>query len=279
MTSVVFPFLFVTIACGACSGFHGLVCGGTTSKQIARESHCTPVAFGAMLLEGFVAVIALATVMMVAPADLKGADGRPVPPGAVYGDGIARFMTLFLGPGSLVFAKTFGTMAVATFVFDTLDVATRLGRYLLQELFDARSMGAALAASLATVGIPLAILMTAEPRSYLLFWTLFGTSNQLLASLTLLGVTVWLHNQGRRCWYTFLPMLFVMTVTLTALTVQIVSGVRVGVRVGLGTGAWARAEVLNAGVGLLLMGLAVMFIVQAVRAVRRGPAASGGSAC
>lgn len=278
LTTVVFPFLFVTIACGACSGFHGLVCGGTTSKQIAKESHCTPVAFGAMLLEGFVAVIALATVMMVEPAALKDAAGKPLPPGAIYGNGIAQFMTLILGDHALVFAKTFGTMAVATFVFDTLDVATRLGRYLLQELFDARSRLAGLAASLATVGLPLAILLTAKPESYKLYWNLFGTSNQLLASLTLLGVTVWLYNQGRRCWYTLLPMLFVMTITLTALTLQILAGLRLWAS----TGKWLQAEVLNAGVGLVLLGLAVMFIVQALRAVRRGapaPSHREGHAC
>ena len=267
LTTVVFPFLFVTIACGACSGFHGLVCGGTTSKQIAKESHCKPVAFGAMLLEGFVAIIALSTIMMVEPADLRGPDGKPLPPGAIYGEGIARFMTVILGPEALVFAKTFGTMAVATFVFDTLDVATRLGRYLLQELFQLRSRIAGLVMSLLTVGAPLGILLTAEPKSYLLFWTLFGTSNQLLASLTLLGVTVWLHNQGRRYWYTFLPMLFVMSITLTALSVQILSGIRT---------AWVKqsllhAEVLNAAVGVALLLLAVQFIIQAVRAVQRRP--------
>jgi carbon starvation protein len=263
ITTIVFPFLFVTIACGACSGFHGLVCGGTTSKQIARETHCKPVAFGAMLLEGFVAVIALSTVMIAAPADLKGPDGKPMPPGAIYGEGLARFMTLILGPDALVFAKTFGTMAVATFVFDTLDVATRLGRYLLQELFKIRHAGFGFAAALLTVGVPLGILLAAEPKSYLLFWTLFGTSNQLLAGLTLLGVTVWLKRRGKPCWYTLVPTLFIMTITLTALLAQIVIGVRVA-----STGTWMKAEVLNAGVGLILLGLAVMFIVQAVRVVR-----------
>lgn len=270
INSVVFPFLFVTIACGACSGFHGLVCGGTTSKQLAKESHCKPVAFGAMLLEGFVAIIALSTIMMVEPAKLIGADGKSLPPGAIYGEGIARFMTLILGPESLVFAKTFGTMAVATFVFDTLDVATRLGRYLLQELFGLRSRISGVAMALLTIGIPLAILLTAEPRSYLMFWTLFGASNQLLASLTLLGVTVWLYNQGRRYWYTLIPMLIVMTITLTALTVLVVSGMRkflasdLPLRTRLTT-----AEFLNANAGMLLMALAILFIVQAVRAIRR----------
>jgi carbon starvation protein len=261
--TVLFPFLFVTIACGACSGFHGLVCGGTTSKQIAKETHCKPVAFGAMLLEGFVAIIALSTIMIASPESLKGADGKTMPPGAIYGEGLAKFMTLILGPDALVFAKTFGTMAVATFVFDTLDVATRLGRYLLQELFKVRHAGFGLFAAMLTVSVPLGILLTAEPKSYLLFWTLFGTSNQLLAALTLLGVTVWLVRRGKRCWYTLAPTLFVMTITLTALVAQITIGVRAAAR-----GEWLKAEVLNAGVGLVLLGLALMFIVQAFRVVR-----------
>ena len=96
-----FPFLFVTIACGACSGFHGLVCSGTTSKQIAKESDCKPVGYGGMLLEGLVAVIALATIMIVAPEISKGAA-----PGRVYGDGLARFLTVIIGQGAFLFAAT-----------------------------------------------------------------------------------------------------------------------------------------------------------------------------
>src|SRR4029079_3922617 len=89
MTGMLFPFLFVTIACGACSGFHGLVCSGTTSKQIAKESHTRPLGYGAMLLEAFLAIIALATVMIV--------DGKLPGPGKVYGDGIGKFLTVILG--------------------------------------------------------------------------------------------------------------------------------------------------------------------------------------
>lgn len=268
--SVVFPFLFVTIACGACSGFHGLVCGGTTSKQLEKESHCKPVAFGAMLLEGFVAIIALSTIMLATPAELRAADGTPKAPGAIYGEGIAKFMTVIFGDGVLVFAKTFGTMAVATFVFDTLDVATRLGRYLLQELFGLSSKALGFAMACLTVGIPLAILLTAEPKSYLHFWTLFGTSNQLLASLTLVAVTVWLHNQGRRYWYTLIPTIIVMTITLTALIVQIAAGLRaIGKPAPAGKSSLLRVEVLNGAVGIVLFGLAVLFLVQAIRAIRR----------
>ena len=95
MTGTLFPFLFVTIACGACSGFHGLVCSGTTSKQVDRESHIQPVGYGAMLAEGFVALIAL----------VDGDDRRARPssqglaPGTIYGNGIGRFLTLLIGRG------------------------------------------------------------------------------------------------------------------------------------------------------------------------------------
>jgi carbon starvation protein len=259
-SALMFPFLFVTIACGACSGFHGLVCCGTTSKQIAKESDCKPVGFGCMLLEGFVAVIALATVMIVAPSP----DDKRLPP-AIYGDGIAQFLTVLLGKDAMVFARTFGAMAVATFIFDTLDVATRLGRYLLQELTGVKSRVGGVMAAAATAFIPLGILFTAPTGSWRTFWTLFGSSNQLLAALTLMGVSVWLHRSGKRCWYTFLPMCFVLVVTVCALGAQIVEGVRLA-----GSQGWLAPKPLNAIVASALLVLAVGFSFEALRAVRRG---------
>ena len=290
MTDLLFPFLFVTIACGACSGFHGLVCGGTTSRQISRESHCRPVAFGAMLLEGFVAVIALATVMIASDAALVDSAGVRKSPSAVYGEGLARFLMVILGPDASLFARTFGTMAVATFVFDTLDVSTRLGRYLLQELTGCRSRAAGLLAAALTAGIPLIILCSAEPASYRLFWTLFGTSNQLLAGLTLLGVAVWLRRTGRKCWYVVLPMIFVMTITSVALCLQIGVGVRdalggrlftAGPHAAAGASGASGAgglnpTVLNAGFALMLLALALLFVVEAVRR-RHAPSPTGES--
>lgn len=286
MTGLVFPFLFVTIACGACSGFHGLICGGTTSKQVAKETHCRPVAFGAMLLEGLVAIIALSTVMMLSPEESRGA-----PAARIYGDGLASFLTMLLGPQAFVFCATFGAMAFSTFVFDTLDVSTRLGRYLLTELFtsargahageeepggvaDSRWGVQALAAGL-TAGAPLLILMTADPASYRLFWTLFGTSNQLLASLTLLGVWIWLRASGKRARYVFLPMLFVMGITVWALVIQVGVGVRDALR-----GAWRtdggdmNPTILNGVVATALFALAVVFVIEAIKATRRAGAAS-----
>jgi carbon starvation protein len=215
-TGALFPFLFVTIACGACSGFHGLVCSGTTSKQIDKETHCHPVGYGAMLMEGFVAVIALATVMIATQGELTGKA-----PGAVYGAGLGRFMVTVIGEEHLLFATTFGAMAFSTFVFDTLDVSTRLGRYILQELSGAKGTLAAAVATALTCGVPLAFVVMAGSGAWRSFWTLFGTSNQLLAALSLLGICVWLKKSGRRYAYALLPMLFVAVVTLVSLVMQI----------------------------------------------------------
>lgn len=272
ITTLIIPFLFVTIACGACSGFHGLICGGSTSRQVSKESHCKPVAFGAMLLEGFVAIIALATIMMLTPEQSKGQ-----PPARIYGDGLASFLTVFLGKEAFLFCATFGAMAFSTFVFDTLDVSTRLGRYLLMELLgttgkarawvSARAWGWAAAG--VTVSIPLAFLLLADPRAYQAYWTLFGTSNQLLASLTLIGVSVWLVRQGKRCWYTLLPAMFVLSITLVALLIQIWAGARDAARMAWQTAAGdLNPVIVNAGVACALLALAVVFIVEAVKAVR-----------
>lgn len=212
LTGSLFPFLFVTIACGACSGFHGLVCSGTTSKQVDRESHLQPVGYGAMLAEGFVALIALVTIMMLTPEASKG-----LKPGVIYGNGIGEFMTLIIGKEHKVFAVTFGAMAFSTFVFDTLDVSTRLGRYILQELTGLQGKLGAAAGTLLTVLPPAYLISVAPEGSWVKFWTLFGASNQLLAALTLLSITVWLYKARKRIAFTLIPMIFVLTITFWAL--------------------------------------------------------------
>lgn len=248
---MLFPFLFVTIACGACSGFHGLVCSGTTSKQIDRERDCHPIGYGAMLLEAFVAVIALATVMIVAPS-VKGS------PDAIYASGIARFLNALTGLDPVV-ATTFGAMVLSTFIFDTLDSATRLGRYILQELFDTTSKSSGYIATAATVTVPAIFLLVAGKGSFIWFWSLFGTSNQLLAALSLLAITVWLHRMGKPIWYVVVPMIFVMSVTVVALAIQ----AKAIVDFAAGTTPW-----INGLVSLILLGLAVALVVFAIRSWR-----------
>lgn len=248
-TGLLFPFLFVTIACGACSGFHGLVCSGTTSKQIDRESHCHPIGYGAMLLEAFVAVIALATVMIVAPGAKQGAT-------AVYATGVGAFLQKLFGLDPYV-AATFGAMALSTFIFDTLDSATRLGRYILQELAGRYDRTSGVVATLVTVCVPMSFLLAGEKGSYKLFWTLFGTSNQLLASLSLLAITVWLKRLGKPIWFTLAPMVLVFAVTVVSLVLQI----ELLAKAAAGSAAW-----LNGLVSLILLGLALILVVYALRA-------------
>jgi len=213
MTGTLFPFLFVTIACGACSGFHGLVCSGTTSKQVDRESHCQPVGYGAMLAEAFVALIAMVTIMIMTADQAKGLSA-----GTIYGNGIGRFMTLIIGEQNLAFAITFGAMAFSTFVFDTLDVGTRLGRYIIQELFGWKGTLGIIGGTALTMAPPFLVIATSDMASYNNFWVLFGASNQLLAALTLLSITVWLSNRRQKFAFTLFPMIFVLIMTLWALS-------------------------------------------------------------
>jgi carbon starvation protein len=255
LTGMLFPFLFVTIACGACSGFHGLVCSGTTSKQIDKESHVQPVGYGGMLAEGFVAFIALVTVMIATSDDLLGPDGKNLSAGKIYGNGIGNFLTLLIGKDNLQFAITFGAMAFSTFVFDTLDVTMRLGRYLVQELLNIPSRLGALAGTLVTVAVPFIIIFFAKPGSYVEFWTLFGASNQLLAALTLLSITAWLYKARRRIAFTLIPMLFVLTITLWALASMVYANLRAAAGVDI--------KLINGIASLALIALAIFLVVTA----------------
>ncbi|HRH44241.1 MAG TPA: carbon starvation CstA family protein [Pyrinomonadaceae bacterium] len=260
MTGTMFPFLFVTIACGACSGFHGLVCSGTTSKQIDKETHTHPVGYGAMLAEGFVAFIALVTIMIATNAMITGADGKALSAGKIYGNGIGEFLTILIGKDNLPFAITFGAMAFSTFVFDTLDVSMRLGRYLIQELTGIRSRIGAVIATLATVAIPLYMAFYAKSGSYLDFWTLFGASNQLLAGLTLLSITAWLYQARQRIAFTLLPMLFVLTITLWALTKLAIGNFQASTGVDV--------KMFNGIASVALVSLAIFLIITALIKLR-----------
>jgi len=218
-----FPLLFVTVACGACSGFHGIVSSGTTSKQIAREPDCRMVGYGGMLLEGVVAVVALATVMWLAPHDPSVNQS----PDRIYANGLSHFVERF-GVNRDV-ARSFALLAFATFIYDTLDVATRLGRYVFQELTGWKGRWGRIGATLATLALPaISVSWTVRDAAgglvpaWKVFWTLFGTSNQLLAALTLATITVWLKRLQRPWLITALPaaFMFVMTFWSLLLTVR-----------------------------------------------------------
>lgn len=251
-----FPFLFVTIACGACSGFHGLVCSGTTSKQIDRETHVHPIGYGAMLAEGFVAFIALAIIMVMTTQDIQG-----LKPGTIYGNGIGQFLTIVIGKQHLNLAITLGAMAFSTFVFDTLDVSARLGRYLVQELTGLRGRTGQIIGTVLTLGIPAVILFYSGEGAWLKYWTLFGASNQLLAALTLLAVTCWLYEARQRIAYTLLPMCFVLTITLWALVDLTVSNFK--------TTTGLDVAMVNGIASSTLIVLAIFINIEGIKKLRR----------
>lgn len=224
-----FPILFITIACGACSGFHSVVASGTTSKQLHRESDARPVAYGGMLLEGFFACISLATVMILA----KPAGG----PDRIYAEGIrefaARIAAPVLGEGAAFESLRgvlfqFALLCFATFVFDTLDACTRLSRYVLMELLGWTTRGQALAATAISLVLPF-IVMSLPPvvvdgapqPLWRVFWSIFGSSNQLLAGLTLLGVSVWMARSRLPYWIALGPAAFMMVMTVWSLVLFI----------------------------------------------------------
>jgi carbon starvation protein len=212
---LLFPFLFITIACGACSGFHALVSSGTTSKQLNKESDAYCIGYGAMLLEGLVAVLALATVMILP----RGSQQLASDPNLIYANGLASYLGL-LGISFNV-AFPFALLAFSTFVYDTLDVSTRLARYVFQEMMGWKSFAGGCAATLISLALPLAFLLLTEEKTYLVAWPIFGTSNQMLASLTLLALSAWLAKSGRKVFYVVIPMIFMMAMTIVALVLQI----------------------------------------------------------
>jgi carbon starvation protein len=218
-----------------------------------------------MLLEGFVAIIALSTILILPKTEET--------PGRVYGNGLGEYLALLIGRENLRFAATFGAMAFSTFVFDTLDVSVRLARYILQELVRAKGMIAKVAGTAFTVAVPLVLILNSEPGAYRKFWVLFGTSNQLLAALTLLGITVWLKRSGRKIWFTLWPMLFVGAITLWSLAIQARAGLT-AFRDAT-TGAVIPSTLANGLVAVLLVALALWVAMEASFVLARHRPARG----
>lgn len=274
----IFPFVFITIACGAASGFHGLVASGTTSKQLRSEGDAQFIAYGGMMGESLLALLAvLATAAGFvhgqgrSPADLWGehyADWSATTATAALNhfiDGTARFVGE-LGI-DLELGRAFVAVLVVSFALTTLDSATRLLRYNVSEIGEGlgiRIFGNRVAASLVAVG---AIAFFAfyevagQPMGRLL-WQLFGTTNQLLAALALLTATLYLLHRGRNPWYTGGPALFMMITTVVAMSENLES-FSAGWTFGEGT-SWPLF-----GVGGVLLGLSLWLAGEVVLAIRR----------
>ena len=251
-----FPILFVTIACGAVSGFHSLVSSGTASKQIKNEKNMLPVSFGAMLMESMLAVIALIAVASFASGEAA-AQGLKTQP-QIFAGAIANFLTAAGLPYSLVF--TLINLAVSAFALTSLDSVARIGRLSFQEFFQEDDPAKASPISkvmtnkyFATV-ITLVLAYLLAKVGYAEIWPLFGSANQLLSALALIACAVFLKKTNRQGVMLWVPMFFMLVVTFGALGMTIVKLVNAFAAGGLTVGTFLQ---LVFAVLLLILGVIV----------------------
>lgn len=221
--SYLFPALFVTIACGAVSGFHSLVASGTASKQIKNEKNMLPVSFGAMLLESLLAITALIAAGFVATSE-----GLPkgTPP-QLFAKAISIFLTSLGLPESVCY--TLITLSISAFALTSLDSVARVGRIAFQEFFTDDSVAPENASALnklltnkyfATI-LTLVLCYALSRAGYASIWPLFGSANQLLSALALIACAVFLKKTKRQGFMLWGPMVIMLGVTFTALTLKI----------------------------------------------------------
>ena len=259
-----FPILFVTIACGAVSGFHSLVSSGTASKQIKNEKNMLPVSFGAMLMESMLAIIALIAVASFAKGEAA-AQGLTTQP-QIFAGAIANFLTAAGLPYSLVF--TLINLAVSAFALTSLDSVARVGRLSFQEFFmdddtDEENMSPFLKVvtnKYFATAITLILAYLLAKVGYAEIWPLFGSANQLLSVLALIACAVFLKRTKRQGAMLWIPMVFMMAVTFTALGMTIFKLGNAFITTGLSLG-----NTLQLIFAVLLLILGVIVAVQGIK--------------
>ncbi|WP_338562564.1 carbon starvation protein A [Paraclostridium sordellii] len=229
-----FPFLFVTVACGAISGFHSLVGSGTSSKQLYKESDAKKIGYGAMLIEGLLAIVALITVAYISNKQFGSllGNGGPV---NVFSEGIANFMMSFGIPFTV--GKTFTSLAISAFALTSLDTATRLGRFIFQEFFDTtnpdkkESKKSTNKNPLTNMYISTIITVVCSGllavMGYEKIWPIFGSANQLLAAIALMAIAIWLANSKKSFKEFIIPIIFMFIVTIVSLCLNIKANIGV----------------------------------------------------
>ena len=253
-----FPILFVTVACGAVSGFHSLVSSGTSSKAITNEKDMTKVGFGAMLLESLLAVLALCVAGAAASADGTPAAGTPF---AIFSSGVAGFLEMFGIP--VYAAQCFMTMCVSALALTSLDSVARIGRMSFQELFSVDDMKHAegwrklLCNKYFATVITLVCGYILTQIGYSNIWPLFGSANQLLSALVLITLCVFLRVTGRENRTLLVPLVVMLCVTFTALVERCIALVKA---YNAGTAVFM-VEGLQLIIAVLLMVLGVIIVV------------------
>ncbi len=259
--NTLFPILFVTVACGAISGFHSLISSGTTAKQLDKQTNSRMIGYGSMLVEGLLAIVTLIAVCHLSRDGVHAVNGEKLgSPAVVFATGVAEFMSTFGIPVNA--GRVFVTLAYSAFALTSLDTATRIGRYLMQELAgewaDRNKVAKAcsnmyVATALTIVGSVIFLI-----GGYEKVWPIFGSANQLLAALALLAITAWMLKKGKSSFSTVIPMCFMFAVTFTALVMIIVKNFKAGGFVPLSI------------VGIVLFALAIVQLIEAVRVLSKG---------
>jgi carbon starvation protein len=231
MQGPMWPMLLILIACGAISGFHALVAGGTSAKQISLESHARPIGYGGMVLEGILAVGVIIAIAVGLNHDgymnimYPTAEGLKQNPILAFAIGMGSLLNKSLG-FPMYFGIIFGVVMVEGFIATTLDTAVRLNRYLFEELW--RVLFAKPPAIMKTYSFNAALAVVimyflAKSNALSIIWPIFGAGNQLLAALTLIVVSVWLLQRKKSFWFALIPGIFMLLTTVTALIYVLVT--------------------------------------------------------
>lgn len=264
-----FPILFVTVACGAVSGFHSLVSSGTSSKTIENEKDMTKVGYGAMVLESLLAVLALCVAGAAASQDGTPASGTPF---QIFSRGVAGFFEMFGIP--VHFATVFMTMCVSALALTSLDAVARIGRMSFQELFavddmkNAKPWRKVLCNPYFSTIITLLFGFVLTKIGYANIWPLFGSANQLLSALVLITLCVFMKVTGRSNKMLFPPMIIMLCVTFTALVQRLIAMVKAistaaAVTIPAGETTWGKVFLNNGlqfviAVLLIVLGLTIV---------------------
>jgi len=239
------PMMCVTIACGAISGFHAVVASGTTSKQLANERYGRRIGYGGMVAEAVVALIAVLAVVSGLTRTQSGLclllkDAGPI---CVYAEGYAGLTRAFLGP----YGKFLAVVVLNAFILTTLDTATRVCRYITEELMGVRNRFTASAVTVVAAGV------LALTGAWNKLWPVFGASNQLVAALALFVASCWFLARGKSARYTLKPGVFMFITTIAALGLQVRQFLREG-------------NYLLVGVSVILIVLALVMVEEVRRA-------------
>jgi len=216
------PILFITVACGACSGFHSIVSSGTTSKQIKKESDVRRISYGGMLVEGVLAIFAMGCVAVLTMSE-QIEFGDPV---LIFAAGAAKFFNSLGIPTSL--GAEFAMLAISTFLLTTLDTCTRLTRFLIEELFNWRNEASRYLGTILALVLPALLVFQQFPGvdgtlqpAWKAIWPLFGATNQLLAALALLTFVVFLKASKVSFGFALFPAVVMIVMPMTALALMV----------------------------------------------------------